>query len=432
MTHTMMSKFKRILEDVGSVFTMEIKRIFTDSGVILIFFVAGLLYPVLYNVIYYRENILNVPVAVVDDANCEASRRFIYKANATPEVNVVYHCTNMIEAKKLMEQRKVNGIFYFPNDYGERLAHNEQAFLDVYCDMSSFLFYKSVFMGTNFTMLDEMKNIQIQRYAEQGITGEAAEQLVETIPYDDVKLFCPGGGFTSFLIPALLILVIHQTMFFGIGMLSGTAREENNELYYLPVRLRKNSVYRIIIGRALAYFVIYTFLISVDLVLVPRMFGIPHIGRMGDLYLFFLPFLLATIFFCMTASVFVRNRETGIVTMVFFSVILLFLSGFAWPESNMPAFWKYFSYIFPSTHGIQGYIRINSMGANLNSVRFEYNFLWILAGFYFLTATFSLRYVNYRNRKLAYRRMVSSRINRGRIAVRKAYLERKEKRNFIN
>ena len=235
-----------------------------------------------------------------------------------------------------------------------------------------------------------------------------------------------------FLIPALLILVIHQTMFFGIGMLSGTAREENNELYYLPVRLRKNSVYRIIIGRALAYFVIYTFLISVDLVLVPRMFGIPHIGKMGDLYLFFLPFLLATIFFCMTVSVFVRNRETGIVTMVFFSVILLFLSGFAWPESNMPAFWKYFSYIFPSTHGIQGYIRINSMGADLNSVRFEYNFLWILAGLYFLTATFSLRYVNYRNRKLAYRRMVSFRISRGRIAVRKAYLERKEKRNFIN
>lgn len=44
-----------------------------------------------------------------------------------------------------------------------------------------------------------------------------------------------------------------------------------------------------------------------------------------------------------------------------------------------------FSYIFPSTFGINGYVRINSMGATLNEVAFEYQALWIQTGIYFLT-----------------------------------------------
>ena len=87
----------------------------------------------------------------------------------------------------------------------------------------------------------------------------------------------------------------------------------------------------------------------------------------------------------MTVGSFVRQRDTGILVCIFFSVVLLFLSGVVWPRSNMPLFWKYFSYLFPSTHGIQGFVRINSMGAHLKQVQFEYQMLWVQAGIYFLT-----------------------------------------------
>ena len=71
---------------------------------------------------------------------------------------------------------------------------------------------------------------------------------------------------------------------------------------------------------------------------------------------------------------------------VFTSVPLLFLSGISWPAAAIPPFSKYFSYIFPSTFGINGYVRINSMGATLNEVAFEYRALWLQAGIYFITA----------------------------------------------
>ena len=71
---------------------------------------------------------------------------------------------------------------------------------------------------------------------------------------------------------------------------------------------------------------------------------------------------------------------------VFTSVPLLFLSGISWPGAACLGFLEVLLvHLFPSTFGINGYVRINSMGATLNEVSFEYQALWIQTGFYFTT-----------------------------------------------
>lgn len=70
----------------------------------------------------------------------------------------------------------------------------------------------------------------------------------------------------------------------------------------------------------------------------------------------------------MTASIAIRNRETCMLIFVFTSVPLLFISGISWPGAAIPPFWKYVSYLFPSTFGINGFVKINNMGATLSEV----------------------------------------------------------------
>ena len=53
--------------------------------------------------------------------------------------------------------------------------------------------------------------------------------------------------------------------------------------------------------------------------------------------------------------------------------------------------WKLFSYLFPSTFGINGFVHINTMGASLLDVQTEYAALWIQSGIYFLTASYCWR-----------------------------------------
>ena len=70
------TNIKNILKDTWFVFCIELQRIFSDKGIIIIFFLAGLVYPILYSYIYGKENLTDVPVAVVDLDHSADSRRY--------------------------------------------------------------------------------------------------------------------------------------------------------------------------------------------------------------------------------------------------------------------------------------------------------------------------------------------------------------------
>ena len=334
----------------------ELQRIFRDPGVTVIFIVATIAYPLIYKAIYWNEQITNVPVAVVDLSNSPQSRAFLHKWNAAPDIRLTHTCTSMAEAEQLLRNQEVHGIIYFPRDFANQLADPlGQAHISLYCDMSSFLYMKAIYLSCNQVMLEDMRNIQIDRYEQMGVGKEFAWALVQDAPYHETALFTPTGGYGSFLIPAVLVLILHQTLFFGICMLGGTAREENQE----------NFGIRNLIGRSLAYFLIYYALAAILLGFYPRLFDIPHIGSIWDILLLLIPYLLAVIFFSLCVSVFIRNRESGLVLLISTSLIFLFMAGISWPKEMIPDAWWYIACCIPYTFGSHAFIHLNSMGASI-------------------------------------------------------------------
>ena len=138
----------RWFRDMLDIFNRELRQILHDGGVMIIFVVAGFLYPILYNFVYKNGILEDTPIAVVDEACCSDSRRMIREMDATREIQVAYRCTDMEEAKELFQQRRVNGIILFPEDFGRKLVYRETATFSIYADMSSFLYYKNLLMGS--------------------------------------------------------------------------------------------------------------------------------------------------------------------------------------------------------------------------------------------------------------------------------------------
>ena len=359
-------------------FVTELQRIFRDPGVVVIFIVATLAYPLIYKALYWNEQINDVPVAVVDLSNSPQSREFLHRWNASPDIKLTHSCTSMAEAEQLLRDQKVHGIIYFPSDFAKQLADPlGQAHISLFCDMSSFLYMKAIYLSCNQVMLESMRNIQIDRYEQMGMDKEFAWSLVQDAPYHETALFTPTGGYGSFLIPAVLVLILHQTLLFGICMLGGTAREENEESY----------TFTSLIGRAGACFLTYFGLAAILLGFFPRLFGIPHIGAIEDILLLIVPYLLAIIFFSLCVSVFIRNRESGLVLLISTSLIFLFMAGISWPKEMIPDAWRYLSYFIPYTWGAHAFIHINSMGATLSQVTREFIALWVLTGAYGVMAS---------------------------------------------
>jgi ABC-2 type transport system permease protein len=381
---------KRMIGDLFLVFKNELGSVFSDSTIIVLFFVGTLVYPLLYSWIYNNESLRDTPIAVVDMNRSVSSRSFIRQLDATPELSVTVRCDNMAEARKLLEARKVHGIVHIPADFGSHLALGRQTTVSAYADMNSFLYYKNLLQAVNFTALDMNNAIQVKRLMDNGYTYEQSLTAANPIPATFTPLYNPGGGYAGFLIPAVLMLVIHQTLLMGICVLAAINREKKRNILIDPVNGQTHGIVRVVGGKALAYFLIYMLLVFYVLILVPRMFGLPHIGNPLSVYLFLMPFLFATIFFAMMLSFCFRDREFPMLLLLFLSIPLLFLSGVIWPLENMPFYWRWFAYLIPSTHGVQGFIKINSMGANISQVRAEFTALCLQIIVY-MTATYLIQ-----------------------------------------
>ncbi|MCD8268394.1 MAG: ABC transporter permease [Parabacteroides sp.] len=396
--HRLRYIIKEGIQDTFFVWKDELKNVFKDSGVMIFFFLVPLMYPLLYAFIYNNEVVHNAKMVVVDQSDSYLSREYIRKVDATVDVKVVAVCADMEEAKKMMDEKKAYGILYFPSEFSKDIHKGKQATVSLYCDMSALLFYKAFLLATTEVSLEIGKEIRAQNNPSS--TSEQEKITVDPIPYESVALFNSQNGFASFLVPAILILVIQQTLILGIGMLGGTAREKNRFHSLVPVSRHFNGTLRIVLGKSFSYISLYVVVCIWALAVVPKLFSLPQVGEPWTVMLFVLPYLFACIFLSMTLSGFMTSRESPMLVFVFTSVILLFISGVSWPKEAIPPFWKAVGYLFPSTPGIQGFIRINTSGATLSEVAHEYQTLWIQAGVYFITACIIYRYQIIRSRKL--------------------------------
>ena len=394
---TFKQKVVQGIYDLFYIWKQEFRTTFRDQGVLIFFVLVPLVYPLIYSFIYTNETIREVPTVVVDNSRSSLSREYLRKVDASPETSIVAHCADMEEAKLMLKDRKAYGIIYIPAHFSDDIARGKQTQVSIFCDMSGLLYYKALLTANTNVSLAMNADIKMERAGNT--TARQDEITAYPIEYEDVAIFNPTNGFAAFLIPAVLILIIQQTLLLGIGLSAGTAREQNRFKDLVPINRHYNGTLRIVMGKGLSYFMVYSLVAVYILCVVPRLFSLNQIAIPGVLTLFALPYLAACIFFAMTASIAIRNRETCMLLFVFTSVPLLFLSGISWPGAAMPEFWRYFSYIFPSTFGINGYVRINSMGATLNEVSFEYQALWIQTGIYFLTTCLVYRWQIIQSRK---------------------------------
>ncbi len=389
------------IEDIFHIWRKEYNAVFRVVGVMLFFFALPLVYPIVYAAIYNPEVVREVPIVVVDDSRTPLSRELMRQMDATPSTWVVGYCANMDEAKHRMYEKDCYGILFIPEDFSRNLGRGEQSPVSFFSDMSILLNYKGFLTALTDVTLNMGSQLQTRAL------GEATEEQIDIashpIPYASINLYNPTSGLAPFLLPAILVLILQQSLILGIGMIAGGLYERRQfHLYYSNREHMRNNVLHLVAGKSLCYFSLYIICVAYILHFIPWLFKYPQIGNQVEIYAFAVPFLLASIFFGMTLSVFVRERESSFVLFVFTSIIFLFISGLTWPRYAMPDFWKLLGGIIPSTWGIEGFIRMNTTGAGIYDVSHAYKMLWLLTAFYFMTTCWVYRYQIKKDKRRGY------------------------------
>lgn len=373
-THQM----KSYRQQLAAVMRNEFRSIFTDEGVVLILVLALLIYATVYSMAYGAQVLRNVPIGVVDESRTPTSRSLIDTFNAGPNTYVAYEPTDMVDAKELFFARKIYGVVYIPSDYEQKLLGGSQANVAIYADASYFLMYRQVFQEVVTSIGATGAMVEFQRLIAKGANIPQAQATTQPVIYESHNLFNPYLGYGSFVMPAIIIVIIQQTLLIGIGMIGGTWREFGLYRKLRPSGRTRMSTLPIVLGKALVYGSIYAVTTFYVLGLHYRLFHYPMNGATGTIVLFMLAYLSACIMLGIAISTLFRYRENSLLLLLWTSIPILMLSGVSYPREGIPDWLFNLGQLFPSSHGVNGFIRIQSMGASLDEVLPEIRMLCIL------------------------------------------------------
>lgn len=136
----------------------------------------------------------------------------------------------------------------------------------------------------------------------------ASAQAVEVV---GTALYNPTEGYGTYLIPSVLVVIIFQTLMMVIAMISGDERHSGSIVRFAgnPVDLSFGRMAQVVIGKTFVYGMLYAVFALFLLGLIPLMFGLPDIGNPLYVIMLMIPFLLATSFFGLTASLFFTDSD---------------------------------------------------------------------------------------------------------------------------
>lgn len=365
------------------VIVREFRAISTSYAVLLVLVGGIFVYGLLYNYMYAPNIVTGAPVAVVDHSQSSLSRQYIRWLNATPQVDIYGQAMNFNEAREWMKQNKVQGILYIPYDFESRVFQGKEAVYSLYGTTDAFLYFEALQEATSRVMLavnDAYRPDGAVFLPPQALVAVA---MAKPINVAGTALYNYTEGYGSYLIPAVMMVILFQTLLMVIGMLTGDEYTTGGIRAYIPFGRSWKSAAGIIAGKTFVYCGLYTIFAFFLLGLLPHFFSIPNIGNGWNIIMLMIPYLLATSFFGLAASRYFTDSEAPLLMIAFFSVGLIFLSGVSYPLELMPWYWRMVHYILPTTPATLAFVKLNSMGADMADIRVEYITLWIQVVVYF-------------------------------------------------
>lgn len=366
---------------VAGAFIGEWRRVLADKGVFSILVVAPVFYGVFYPQPYLGQLVRKIPIAVVDDDRTPLSRRLIQALDADEAVSVAVRAPALDVAQRALFDRRVFGILEIPPDTEREVLKGNEARIPAYVDSAYFLVFNRTLQGigeaaANTNIADISRGLRLDGAPARLVLAAVSPAELLTEP-----LYNPTGGYASYVVPAAFVLIIQQTLLIGVATLTALGFEG-----YRAMRRNAPGPSRIL-GRGIAHLTIYVAALALFFIVLPRVYGFSTLGRVGDLALFAIPFVLATSFMAQAAGSFCRHRETAVLVFVATTLPQFFLVGVSWPREMIPPALDQLRRIFPSESAIDGLVRIGQMGARLNEVRADWLYLWLLTAIYFALAT---------------------------------------------
>lgn len=345
-------------DEPGSLWSAWLQTLATicrDKGVLLLLVAAPVLYGFFYPWFYADEVLTRVPVAVVDMDRSSLSRQITRFAEADPRIEVRLVTASEREAQEALWRGEVEGYALIPANLKRSVVRGEEALVRVEGNGAYALLNKAVQYGFAEAVGTVSAGIEIRKLQAAGQSAQQAAASRNPVQLQMVALFNPTEGYGSFVVPAVALLILQQTLLMGAAMLTGTWVESGQH------RARARTW----LGRLLALctlgWVSGLFYFGWIFVLHDYPRGGNPLGALA-LLACYVPAIAAL---GALIGLWVGNRERALQVLLFTTLPIAFVAGFSWPVEALPEPLQWLRWLLPSTSGVQASLRLNQLGAPL-------------------------------------------------------------------
>ena len=293
------------------------------------------------------------------------SRRFARWLDASEGVAVAGRSADLEAAQEAVRAGELGGVVLISEDFERHILRREPATVTAYVD-GSYLLVRSTVAGTVNTVATTFG---------AGITHRPPPIRLSSWP-----LFNPLGGYATFLVPAVFILVLQQTLLIGMGTLRVAQRHS-------PAG-DAEPVWATLGGIVMVLLVLYLLQAGFMFLVAFRMYGLPLRADLADTAVFLIPFITASALLGLAIGELFERPESSTVALALTAVPALFLSGISFPAENQAAWVRAIALALPTTFGIRGFVQMGEMGATLSETWRSWGALWLQTLIYGLAAAF--------------------------------------------
>ena len=231
--------------------------------------------------------------------------------------------------------------------------------------------------------------VKISRLVMSGQPTELAIGQSSAIKTNLQPVFNPTMGYVNYVVPAVFILILHQTLIMGAGILGGGQNEQQQQgetAYWL-----RTPPIRLLLVRTTLFIAIYWLLSMYYFGFCFTFYTIPRLADLAELNMLILPFLLSTSLLGICLGLLLPRRELTTLLVLLSSIPLIFASGFIWPTSSIPEPITAVIQIIPVIPAIKAFLALNQMGATFTDILPLWKQLWFCAALYGCIAWWLLR-----------------------------------------
>ena len=354
----------------------ELKGIFGDLAIVLTILGGVILYSFLYPQPYAKQSVSALATSIVDYDKSDLSRDIIFSLDATPQIEITRRDFSEMDAKDALTRGEIKAIIVIPKDFKRDVTLQKSPTIAVGADSSYFLIYGGVLEGAMKSILTQGVKVKVASLLKRQVPIVSAKVEYQSFSLKSINLFNPNNSYTQYVVPAVFVLILQQTMLIGLGIFGGGINEKLKQ-NRVESYLLDTPIWVIYLARFIIFGVIFFIHMLFYFGFSFHYFEISRLAEVGDLLTLGVAFIFSIFSLGIFLGTLFNTREIATPAILLSSLPLVFSAGFVWPLEALPSWIIALSMLVPSTPAIQGFLGLNQMGAEFSAIISHYTLLWI-------------------------------------------------------